>query len=241
MINITYGRSNDAWQDFNKTLKQLIEKNSFKRICEVGGGANPSLSIEYVLANDIDYTLLDISSEELEKAPPGYGKIVADICEKNELNVPGKFDLLFSKMLMEHIVDAKAFHGNIYKLLISDGLAFHFFPTLYAPPFLTNRLVPQAISSLLLDVFAPRDRIKLGKFPAKYIWCLGPTMRQIRRLEKLNYTIIEYRGFFGHGYYKKIPIIKKAHTMLTNFLVRHPLPYLTSYAYLILKKTTSYL
>jgi len=236
MTKVTYGLSVDAWLVTKDIIENLIKTNALKKICEVGAGANPLFSVDHILANNLDYTVMDISQEELKKSPPGYKGIVMDICQKDSL-VKEKFDLVFSRMLAEHLADGELFHRNVYNLLNEGGFAFHFFPTLYALPFVINKLMPIAISSLLLDIFAPRDRVKLIKLPAYYNWCRGPLRQQIRRFETLNYDVLEYGGFFGvEEYYKKIPPVRYAATKVTNFLVRHPSPYLTAYAYVLLKK-----
>lgn len=236
MANITYGLSAHAWAGYEEALRRLIEEKRVNKICEVGGGANPSLPIEYISSHNLDYTVFDISEEELKKTPPGYKTKVADICAKN-LDFNEKFDLVFSKMLAEHLADGETFHRNVYNMLNEGGLAFHFFPTLYTIPFIVNKITPRSVSSALLDIFAPRDRVRFVKVPAYYNWCRGPTNRQIRRFETLNYNVLEYRGFFGlEGYYRKIPFMKYVDATATNFLIRHPLPYLTAYAYVLLKK-----
>jgi 2-polyprenyl-3-methyl-5-hydroxy-6-metoxy-1,4-benzoquinol methylase len=233
---IAYGPSKDAWQGFGKLLTDLIAEYHIKRICDIGGGANPLISDEYIEDKCLDYSLLDISAYELSKAPSAYNKIVADIASPN-FSIDYKFDLVFTKMVAEHISDAEQFHRNVLSCLADNGLAVHFFPTLYTLPFFSNYIFPQRFADVLLNVFAPRDRHQHEKFPAYYRWCHGPTRRQLQRFISLGYDIVEYKGFFGHnGYYKKIKLLEKIHISKTNYLLRHPNPLFTSYAYVVLKK-----
>jgi hypothetical protein len=58
----------NAWEDFQKTVYQVILRNEFKSIAEIGGGANPLLSLEFVNEQKLDYHIIDISQEELSKA-----------------------------------------------------------------------------------------------------------------------------------------------------------------------------
>ncbi len=233
---VVYGRSDTAWVDYGRRLHDIIEQNRLRRVCEVGGGANPTLSETYVSKHDLDYTIVDVSPAELAKAPSGYRKVIADICVPDTM--PERdFDLVFSKMVAEHIPDARAFHINIHRLLVRGGFAFHFFPTLYAFPFLVNRILPERASAWVLNLISPRDREKDAKFPAFYRWCRGPTTRQLARFGRLDFVVLEYYGFFGHGYYAKLPPVAKLHSALTTFLVRHPRPHLTSYAHVLLRKT----
>src|ERR1700721_1406514 len=53
------------------------------------------------------------------------------------------YDLVFSKMLCEHLPDARTFHANCLRLLRPGARAVHFFPTLYTLPFVANRLIPE--------------------------------------------------------------------------------------------------
>jgi SAM-dependent methyltransferase len=232
---VSYGRADNAWAEYGPLIRALIQENSVVSICDIGGGAHPSLPADYVSRNRLEYSVLDSSPEELEKAGPHYRKIVADICAP-DLALSGSFDLVCSKMLAEHVKDSRTFHRNVHHMLRPGGIALHFFPTLYAAPFIANRLLPERLTQALQQRFAPRDAVLGKKFPAYYAWCRGPTLRQIRRFEKLGYSVLSYRGFFGHDYYAKLPPIHEVHDRLTRFLLRHPVPSMTSYAFLVLRK-----
>lgn len=180
--------------------------------------------------------MLDISGEELDKAPPEYGKIVADAASP-DFQTDERFDLIFSKMLVEHIPDARQFHTNVLSMLRPGGLAIHFFPTLYTVPFTINRLFPERLSSRLLDLFHPRDRFQHDKFPAYYQWCRGPSEKQLARFTDLGYEVVEYRGYFGHpNYYRRIKPLQMLHRAKTARLLKNPNPTFTSFAVMILRK-----
>ena len=236
-MKISYGPSSEALKGFEQFIRSVIdERGDIRTVCDVGGGANPVLAADYVREKNLDYTVLDISAAELEKAPANYHKICADIaapaCELGK-----RFDLVFSKMVAEHIPNAEQFHRNVFNSLNDNGLAIHFFPTLYTLPFAVNRVIPESFSSALLNVFAPRDRHQHDKFPAYYHWCRGPIPSQIRRLTGLGYEIVHYRGFFGHPrYYRHLKPLQMLHQMKTNRLLKKPNPYLTSYAYIVLRR-----
>ena len=217
-------------------MLSLIDERGLTRVCDVGGGANPVLSEVEIEKRNLDYSVLDISESELAKASISGDKILADIAAP-DFSIKRKFDLVFSKMLAEHVTDAELFHRNVLSMLDENGLAVHFFPTLYSLPFLVNFLAPEKLADFLLSILAPRDEYRHAKFPAYYHWCRGPTDRQIRRLTGLGYELIEYRGFFGHsGYYDKIRFMKKLHEHKTNYLLRNPNPSFTSYARVTLRR-----
>lgn len=235
---IAYGDSELAWRNVKATIEHAIVNGKVKRVLEVGAGANPLFPPEFLAAHGLDYTALDISATELAKAPDCYRKIVGDICA-DELVVDERFDFVFSRMLAEHVPDGEAFHRNVYRLLAPGGRAFHFFPTMWAPPFVLNRVLPERLAETVLHLIQ-RGREKhgrLAKFLAYYSWCREPLPSQIRRFESLGYRIESYIGHFGHrGYYVKFPPLLAMHDALTRWLVRHPRPALTSFAYLTLQR-----
>ncbi|MFH1093328.1 MAG: class I SAM-dependent methyltransferase [Candidatus Omnitrophota bacterium] len=231
--------ASDPWPQYLSRLNELIKDNGLKHVCEIGGGAFPALSLEQIKEQqNLEYTVLDISRAELERAPLEYLKVEADICDP-DLKGEQKYDLIFSKMLAEHVLDAKIFHTNVYNLLKPGGIAFHFFPTLYSPPFVINRFVPEFLAKFIFNLFVRNDPVEHKRFSAHYNWCRGPIKKQINNLEKIGFEIIEYRGFFGHEYYKKIPVLRDLHKLTTRFLMRFPNAYLTSFSFTVLRKPIS--
>jgi uncharacterized UPF0146 family protein len=227
-----------AWQNYDSYLEDLATRPEVKKICEIGGGANPSLPLDFIQRHRLEYTILDFSAEELGKAPDEYRKIQADIMSPN-LSLDQGYDLIFSKMLAEHVQSGHDFHVNVLRLLREGGYAFHFFPTLYALPFVINFLIPDQLTEHIL-LFLQPSRTKTGKhskFKAYYSWCRGPLKRQIMRFERLGYSVEEYVGFYGHsGYYKKIKPLHALHLIKSSLLTKYPIPLLTSYAYVLLRK-----
>jgi SAM-dependent methyltransferase len=232
---IAFDRSEVAWDGYHAFLTGLIERHAARDLCDLGGGANPVLDPGWITARGLGYTLLDISAEELAKTPACYHKVQADVCAAAP-PLSARFDLVFSRMLLEHVVDAERFHRNVLAMLKPGGLAFHFFPTLFAAPFVVNRLLFGGWTDWLLRALAPRDPLRAGKFPAYYQGCRGPSSRQIARLERLGYQVVEYRGFFGHRYYDRLPGVGRLERLARAMLLRHPWSLMTSYAYLVLQK-----
>ncbi len=235
---VRYAVSDVGWGSFAPLTRALIKERDLRRVIEIGGGANPSFPPEEVRALDLDYTLLDISQAELDKAPPGYKTVCADIASP-ELQLNGEHDFAFSHMLAEHVRDGETFHRNVWRLLRPGGYALHFFPTLWAPPFVVNRMLPERAADRLLRWISPgRDRYRQAKFPAYYDWCRGPTQAQIRRFERIGFSVESYDGYYGHHrYYRRFPPLHKLHLRWSRYLSRHPQPDLTSFAMVLLRKT----
>jgi SAM-dependent methyltransferase len=238
VTKLSYLPSGRAWSDFKRFIFDRVIERKAVSILEVGAGANPLLNLSDLPSSCRNYTLLDISAEELAKAPAGYRAVLADVAASH-LQVEGSYDFVFSRMLAEHVRDGRLFHSNIFRLLAPGGMAVHFFPTLYALPFVINRIIPECITEGIVRALQP-GRFTTGrheKFPARYDWCRGPTRRQLSRLRSLGYHIDEYIGYFGHdGYYLRIPVVRAMHSFLSAFLVKHPSPHLTSFAYVVLTK-----
>jgi 2-polyprenyl-3-methyl-5-hydroxy-6-metoxy-1,4-benzoquinol methylase len=230
-----YLHSGNEWNEYIDFVKGFVLQYSAIKICDIGGGANPILPLQFIHDNHLDCTVLDISSAELDKAPEGYKKLIQDI-EAESFIPANQFDLVITKMIAEHLRDGRLFHKNIFSMLKPGGIAVHYFPTLYALPFLVNRLVPEKLSSVMLDIFLPRNRYQLGKFHAHYSWCYGPTPSMLRMLTETGYEIVLYKGFFGHIYYTRIPVLRNLHRVYTRYLVNHPTPYLTSFAQVVLRR-----
>jgi SAM-dependent methyltransferase len=237
-MQVSYGLTQDAWRDFRIRLKGLARHHKRGQVADIGGGANPAMPAKLIQRYRLDYTVLDVSAEELQKTPAGY-----QTCLLDGPSVPAElqetFRLVISRMTAEHVPDARLFHEQIYSMLRPGGQAIHFFPTLYSLPFVINRLVPERWTDSLLSTIQPhRDSTGAhGKFPAYYRWCRGPGRAQQQRFEM-------YTGYFGHsgrvtdgpGYLDRVPVLCSAHEWLSRFLVRRPVPLLTSYACVLLEK-----
>ena len=236
MTPIRYARSSVIWNSFEDRLQGLIRDYQLKKVCDVGGGAHPMLPFDFVTHFGIDYSILDISGAEMSGLPSSYRAIEADISSPH-LQLSNQYDLVFTKMLAEHVRSGEQMHRNIFDLLKPGGYAVHFFPTLYAPPFVVNCLLNERFAVYAYKLFAPTHRKLQDKFPAYYSWCFGPSRKIISRLSVIGYDIIEYWGLYGHhDYYSRVTPLKWLHEQNVRFLLKASWPYFTSYAYLVLRK-----
>ena len=104
---ISYDLATNAWLNHTKFLQTLIVENGVKQVCDVGGGANPALSCPFIKEHQLEYTLADIDAQELSKAPDQYHKVEIDFTKRAISG--GTYDLIFSKMVMEHVKDVESF------------------------------------------------------------------------------------------------------------------------------------
>lgn len=238
-MRISYGHADRVYKGYRDDLVELVRSIRPNRVVEIGGGASPAIPLCDLASLGInEYAVLDISPEELDKAPGGYTKLICDVCGDN---VPTGFDLAISHCLAEHVPNGKKFHQNVFQMLNPGGRAFHCFPTMFSLPFLANLMIPEGIGQKMLT-WADHTRAQAGtqgKFPAKYKWCFGPTRSSIARFESVGYEIESYQGFFGHYYYGKIPPLHWLHKKKTALLLKHPVPQLTTVAYVVLRKPSA--
>jgi SAM-dependent methyltransferase len=228
-----------GWTKAPQFLASVIDRESARCVLEIGSGANPTLAPDEVQSRGLRYTTNDRDAAELAKAGAPYETLLLDMATAARESLPrSAFDLVFSRMVNEHVCDGERYYRNIHDVLRPGGVTAHCFSTLYALPFVVNRLVPEDLASRLLDIFNPRDRYQQDKFPAHYSWSRGPSERMRRRLTALGYELVEYRGYFGHPYYDR-PLMKPVRALeeaKAAWLCRHPIPALTSYAVVILRK-----
>jgi Methyltransferase domain len=240
MPEVRYSLSDEfpGWAMAESYLVSMIEKHSPRTLLEIGSGANPTLKTAHLARHKLRYITSDVDDCELRKAAPVYEARCFDV-ERGPLpeDLIAECDIIFSRMVNEHIRDGRAYHTNVRKLLRPKGLAIHCSATLHALPFLANFLMPAGLSGRLLDLFAPRDRDEQEKFQAYYSWCRGPTRRMIGRFQELGYDVLSYYGYFGHGYYRsKLPVLDVLERAKARLLVRRPLPHLCSYAVVVLRR-----
>lgn len=234
---ISYQDIDSLWKGYDEYVRELARREGAQHVAELGGGANPIIGDNDKWGFAPHRIVVDISATELAKAGSDVETRVLDLCKP----VPdGRevYDIVFSKMLCEHVPDGRAFHQNCFDLLRPGGLAVHYFPTLYTLPFVLNRMIPEKTARRLLDKIQP-GRLDDGqheKFPAHYRWTTGPTKRMIRRYQSVGFEIEQWNGAFGHHYYHVIKPLDAIEKAKSRFLLKHPVPALTSFAVVTLRK-----
>jgi SAM-dependent methyltransferase len=230
-----------GWQKARPFLEDEIRRRGLSRILDIGGGANPQLSETFVREQGIAYTLLDISQEELDKAPGYCRKIQVDLAAPAREFVSkvgeNQFDLVFSSMLLEHVREPLAAHRNIYSALRPGGLAIHFFPSAANLPLAINRVLPESVTHRLVRIAQPRRDLNghQVKFPAYYRMCGSPSPQLQTQFRQMGYKVLRHTGYIGHGYYKRFPLLRDAERALRPILVKLGVP-MTGAVLLILQK-----
>jgi SAM-dependent methyltransferase len=219
---------------FTRRLHAAVESLGGGKVCELGGGARPALGLDVLARNHLSCLVVDVSEPELRKAPDGYETLLGDVSspEFRTGKHDGSYDLVFSRVLAEHLTDARQFHLNVRRLLRPGGLAMHFFPTLWWPPFIANRVLPEQLAEKILLRIEPwRERSgSRGKFPAYYRWCFGPTGRQLRRFPATGFAVEHCVAYFGESTHAPGRLLKKVNSLWTEAMLARPIYSFTSYA-----------
>lgn len=230
------GSHEDAWVGYRSLILELASQFENPRLLEIGGGRNPLLSHTDVERLRCEYTVNDIDAEELAMAPVWVKRLLGDIADPELLDsakLVGPYDLVFSQMVFEHVKHPEQGYRNIARSLAPGGILINFVPTLYAAPFVLNKLLPERLSALVLkSAFPNRNSQEIPKFPAYYRWCT--TTRPTRKkLDSAGFRQIEIVPFYGHAYYAKIPILRGFAQRFWRIAEQHDWRSLSTYAYII--------
>lgn len=215
-------------------LKDIVAQYADADILELGAGRRPSFTLAEMPESVRSYTVNDISEQELALLPDGYDKACFDVSGDSS-NFRDSYDVVFSRFLAEHVPDGPAMHRNVHNVLKKGGVAFHLIPTLYAVPFVINKYMPEALSSWVLKTFAPRRSIN-PKFPAPYSACYSNPAKMTGLLKEIGYRNAEFRNFYGHFYYEKIPVLNKVHEGFSALAASRDWHVFGTYAYVIAYK-----
>jgi hypothetical protein len=137
---------------------------------------------------------------------------------------------------LEHVRDSKRAWRNMSQLLDANGVALAFIPTLFSPPFVINKIVPERVSGRILrSLFADRRHLR-PKFPAYYDRCYGAQARLEPVIKACGFKEVLVVPFWTHGYFHRIPVLRFFDDQLQRLARHRDWRSLTSYAYLIARK-----
>jgi SAM-dependent methyltransferase len=224
----------DAMHGYDDTLRSIIAQYPDADLLELGGGRWPSFRLSELPNNLRSYTVNDVSAQELSLVPQEYDKACFDVAGDASA-FEGRYDVVFSRFLAEHVRDGEAMHRNVHQVLKPGGVAFHLIPTLYALPFVINRLLPERVGQRVLDLLSPRREIS-PKFPAYYSKCHGNTPAMRKMFNAIGYQRVEIINFYGHFYYERIPGLRDLEKWFSRIASKNRWSSVSSYAYIFAYK-----
>lgn len=229
-----------AWDNYDATVLTLARRFGLRSLCEIGGGRDPGFQPNNPSLQGLDLTVNDIDQLELDFAPKGLAKarfnIAGDLSEPDAK--PGSFDLMFSRMVFEHVDGVPQAWSNIHTLLRPGGVALAFFPTLYAPVFTINHMIPESLSRAIVHALYPARRDGGGdpKFPALYDHCVSSEKVQREMLAKAGFSDVHIQPFWGHGYFERMPGIRQVDHAFNKLAARLDWRLMSTYAFVVARK-----
>lgn len=232
-------RSQWAWANYLPTVRAVIAEQRARAVIEIGGGRAPALTREEIDALGIEYTCSDIMASELARAPEWVKTAHFDVQTDDKARVApfaGSYDIVFSRMVMEHVESYERAYSNIYDLLRPGGVSLAFHPVYYALPFVVNAVLPEHVTrAMLARIFPNRNNDEIPKFPAYYSGCR--ISRRIReRLTEIGFSDVWQVPFYGHTYYGKFPVVREIHAAATKAITAMDFRLMSSFCYTIVRK-----
>jgi 2-polyprenyl-6-hydroxyphenyl methylase/3-demethylubiquinone-9 3-methyltransferase len=174
------------------------------RVLDVGGGKHPAISLQTKQDLGLHIVGLDISDVELLQAPAGaYDHIV--VGDVATVNIPGQYDLIFSRSVIEHVQDPASAIENLSRVLAPGGTMAHFMPCRNAPFAIINRVLGNRVARQVLFTLFPDKRHDSG-FQAFYNHCTPTELaaliggRGLEVVKVIPYYKSDYASFFAPFY-----------------------------------------
>jgi SAM-dependent methyltransferase len=232
--------SNWAWENYESTITGLARRFGLTQACEIGGGRDPLFSAAEAHQHGLTLTVNDIDDHELSLCPRDLKTARFDIAGSllEPDAKPACFDLMFSRMVFEHVADVERAWSNMHRLLKPGGVGLAFFPTLWAPVFAINHVIPERWSQKIVNALYPRRREGQNdpKFPALYSHCFGSEDHQRKMLARAGFSDVHVQPFWGHGYFERMPVLRQADHMFNHAAAKLNLRLVTTYAFVMARK-----
>ena len=186
----------DGNQDFVNTFApDYIRPGLY--VVDVGGGKRPFISVETKIALELRVLGVDISQNELDRAPKGaYDEVVCT--DITRYRGKGEADLVICQAVLEHVKDVQAALASISSILRPGGVAVIFVPSRNAVFARLNLILPEGLKRRLLHFIYPHMREGQG-FPSYYDRC---TPRDFCNMAVRSGLVIgENRYYFESAYF----------------------------------------
>lgn len=184
-------------------------------VLDVGSGRHPALPAE-ALGDIGRYVGLDVSSDELDAAPPGiYTETrVADLTRRAD-ELVGAFELIVSRQVLEHVSDLAATLENIRAYLRPGGHLVAMLSGALALQAVLNRLIPSPVGRRLMRDLLGRAPDSV--FPAYYDRCRHSALTEL--LEPWRTAEIEPM-YQGGAYLNFSPLLRYGYLAYEDWACR---------------------
>lgn len=184
-------------------------------ILDVGAGCDPTLRNTQALRL-AEYVGLDISEQELRRAPQGsYSAVVVGDASEYQTILENRFDLVFSWQVLEHVRDVHAAVENCRRYLRPGGTFLALLSGRYSAAALLNRAIPHRLARAVNLRLLKRDPTTM--FPAYYDQCTASGLRA--GFDGWNVLDVEPR-FVGAAYFRFSKLTLRAYLAFENWAER---------------------
>ncbi|MGH2534741.1 MAG: class I SAM-dependent methyltransferase [Thermomicrobiales bacterium] len=203
----------NAFQPFDDFVARALRPGV--RILDIGAGRRPMLGPDR-RPPGCHYVGLDVSATELSLAPSGsYDETWAKDVTTHIPDLDGRFDLIVSWQVLEHVKPMETAIANIHRYLAPGGRFVALLSGSFAAFAILNRLIPDRLGKLLMKRLLHRDPKTV--FTAHYDRCRNGALRQM--LATWHATEIVPISI-GAVYFGFSPPIQKLYLAYENWAVR---------------------
>jgi SAM-dependent methyltransferase len=167
-------------------------RGGMRSILEAGGIDRP------LLPRSEGYTYHGLDIEEQERCHEVYDRFWVQSIEEP---VPGRYEIIFSVTLLEHVRNNEAAIASIYESLEPGGITYHYVPSMGHPYALILRLVGPVWQKRLIGTLRTQEEASVSGYATFFDHC---TSRQMRRLfEAASFEQVKVRLFYrANGYFQ---------------------------------------
>jgi cyclopropane fatty-acyl-phospholipid synthase-like methyltransferase len=195
------------------------------QVLDVGSGRLPCRK-PALRPRDCHYVGLDISGAELAAAEAGsYDEcVVADIAGPRQEELVGRFDLVVSFQVLEHVRPLDVALENMRAYLRPGGRLVAQMSGSFAPFSLLGKVMPQRPKVWLLHTLLDREPAEI--FPAHYDRCYATALRRMTR-EWNDVDVVALHRGASYLHFSKT--LRALYLVYERSLTRHNLDDLASY------------
>lgn len=167
------------------------------RVIDVGGGKTPFFSVETKNRLGLSVVGIDISADELARAPNGAYDVVV-VADLSESRLEDVADLAVCMTVIEHVRSTERAVANLARLVRPGGVVALFVPCRNALFARLNLLLPEGFKQRLLRAVLPESAHIVG-FPAYYDHCTPSELERIASAAGLR--VVEQQVYHWSGYF----------------------------------------
>ena len=208
---------------YHEPWRQSFETAIFERlgpgcaVLDIGSGRHPAIPPGRRPAGTA-YTGLDISLDELSAAGPGaYDEALEADASVLQEGLIGRFDLVVSWQVLEHVEDLESTTANIHRYLKPGGRFVALFSGAWSLFGLINRALPDRLGSRIVDRTMKRTENNIPVFPAHYDRCTA------RKLDPMfaGWSGYELTSLYnGASYFDFLPPLRRVYLLYENSIHR---------------------